>query len=506
MANVSETTLENTPTWAVATVCFIMIVISIFIEHLLHILARYFKRKRRKSLTEALEKIKTELMLLGFTSLLLTVSEKSIANICIPKGVGETLIPCASIAFDDAEEETKCAEQGKVSLLSREGVRELQYFIFHLAVCHVVSCILTFGLGMAKMRRWESWEGETKTLEYQFAYDPRRFQLTRQTPFGKRHLNYWSNNSVMYWPVCLVRQFYRSVPKVDYFTLRHGFIMAHFSEESNFDFQKYIERALENDFGVVVGLRNIIVFCEHIVAAGGFGSSLYFTYSSMQMVLLLVGTKLQSIITDMCLDSHDKSHMIKGTLLVRPSDHFFWFGWPKLLLHLISFILFQNSFQLAFFTWTSIRFGIRSCFHEEIENIIIRVAMVVSVQILCGYVTLPLYALVTQMGTSMRKVVFTENVIRGIQIWQDKAKKNMALRNPYSQGTSLDTSLSLETSLEASPSFRLGASLSNFMDRPLDVNKHMNVNITQGEIVSEQQESENQASNLSSFQGFNLQL
>ncbi|KAG4977823.1 hypothetical protein JHK86_037297 [Glycine max] len=448
MANVSETTLENTPTWAVATVCFIMIVISIFIEHLLHILARYFKRKRRKSLTEALEKIKTELMLLGFTSLLLTVSEKSIANICIPKGVGETLIPCASIAFDDAEEETKCAEQGKVSLLSREGVRELQYFIFHLAVCHVVSCILTFGLGMAKMRRWESWEGETKTLEYQFAYDPRRFQLTRQTPFGKRHLNYWSNNSVMYWPVCLVRQFYRSVPKVDYFTLRHGFIM----------------------------------------------------------VLLLVGTKLQSIITDMCLDSHDKSHMIKGTLLVRPSDHFFWFGWPKLLLHLISFILFQNSFQLAFFTWTSIRFGIRSCFHEEIENIIIRVAMVVSVQILCGYVTLPLYALVTQMGTSMRKVVFTENVIRGIQIWQDKAKKNMALRNPYSQGTSLDTSLSLETSLEASPSFRLGASLSNFMDRPLDVNKHMNVNITQGEIVSEQQESENQASNLSSFQGFNLQL
>ncbi|RZB63612.1 MLO-like protein 12 [Glycine soja] len=80
----------------------------------------------------------------------------------------------------------------------------------------------------------------------------------------------------------------------------------------------------------------------------------------------------------------------------------------------------QNFFQLAFFTCTSIRFDIRSCFHQETENIIIRVAMVVSVHILCGYVTLPLYAL---MGTSMRKSVFTENVIRGIQIWQDKAKK-----------------------------------------------------------------------------------
>ncbi|MBA0811975.1 hypothetical protein Gohar_025984 [Gossypium harknessii] len=30
---------------------------------------------------------------------------------------------------------------------------------------------------------------------------------------------------------------------------------AHFSEGSNFDFQKYIKRALVKDFGVVVGIR-----------------------------------------------------------------------------------------------------------------------------------------------------------------------------------------------------------------------------------------------------------
>lgn len=52
-----------------------------------------------------------ELILLGFTSLLLTVLEKPIANICIPKGVGETLLPCARMTFDDAKEETKCAEK-----------------------------------------------------------------------------------------------------------------------------------------------------------------------------------------------------------------------------------------------------------------------------------------------------------------------------------------------------------------------------------------------------------
>lgn len=31
--------------------------------------------------------------------------------------------------------------------------------------------------------------------------DPRRFRLTHQTSFGKRHLNHWSNNSVLFWLV-----------------------------------------------------------------------------------------------------------------------------------------------------------------------------------------------------------------------------------------------------------------------------------------------------------------
>ena len=57
--------------------------------------------------------------------------------------------------------------------------------------------------------------------------------------------------------------------------------------------------------------------------------------------LLLVGTKLQGIITKMCLDSQGKALVVRGTLLVRPSDHFFWLGKPKLLLHLMHFILCQ---------------------------------------------------------------------------------------------------------------------------------------------------------------------
>ena len=51
-----------------------------------------------------------ELMLLGFISLLLTVSEKPIANICIPKSVGETFLPCSDPSNDN-EEAVKCEAQ-----------------------------------------------------------------------------------------------------------------------------------------------------------------------------------------------------------------------------------------------------------------------------------------------------------------------------------------------------------------------------------------------------------
>ncbi|KAJ4839702.1 hypothetical protein Tsubulata_012682 [Turnera subulata] len=455
---VGEQSLEETPTWAVATVCFVLIVLSLLIEHLLLLLAKYFNKKRRKSLIRALDKIKSDLMLLGFISLLLTICEKRIASICIPKSVGETFLPCGSPSYsDETEEEAKCAEKGKVSFLSRSGVQQLQYLIFVLAAFHSLSSILIFGLGMAKMKRWESWEAETKTLEYQFLRDPRRFQLTHQTSFGKRHLRFWTEPPVLRWPAFFLRQFYGSVPKVDYLTLRHGFILAHFEERSNFDFHKYIKRALDRDFKKVVGISYWIwIFTIFFIFfnAHKFYSYLWLPFIPLVM-LLVIGTKLQAIITSMCLDSHDKSHVVRGTLLVQPSDHFFWFGRPKLLLHLMHFILFQNSFQLAFFTWTWYYFGFRSCFHRKTVDIVLRIVMGILVHFLCGYVTLPLCALVTQMGTSMRGAVFTEDVMEGLKRWEANAKKT--LRSNYqsarpSLDASLDTSLSLESTLSFSAS------------------------------------------------------
>ncbi|KAH9797137.1 MLO-like protein 12 [Citrus sinensis] len=496
---VEERSIEVTPTWAVATVCLMLISVSVLIEHLLHLLAKYFNKKKKSSLIQTLHKIKSDLMMLGFMSLILTVSEKRISNICIPKSMAETFLPCGTMDSDDySEEELKCVEQGKVSLLSRKGVNQLQYLIFVLAFFHSLSCVLTFSLGMAKMRSWESWEAETRTLEYQFTNDPRRFRFTHQTSFGKRHLRFWSEHSrLLRWPACFLRQFYASVSRTDYLTLRRGFITAHFAKESHFNFQRYINRALEKDFGMVAGMSWwiwIISVLFIFFNAQGFYNYLWLPFIPLVM-LLVVGTKLEGIITQMCLDSHGKSQVVIGPLLVRPSDHYFWFNWPKLLLHVIHLVLLQNSFQLAFFAWTWYKFGLRSCFHEKTEDIIIKIVLGVVVHMLCGYVTLPLYALVTQMGSSMKNAVFPESVAHGLKRWRGRARKNLRTNDYYSARPSSvdDASVSLDASLslDASPSFSLHPSYSvdREGDPPSDLKdtKFVAVEIDDGQVGKQHQ-------------------
>lgn len=58
-------------------------------------------------------------------------------------------------------------------------------------------------------------------------------------------------------------------------------------------------------------------------------------------VILLVGTKLQVIITKMAMQIVGDGDVIKGDPVVQPTDELFWFKHPHLLLHLIHFVLFQ---------------------------------------------------------------------------------------------------------------------------------------------------------------------
>ncbi|XP_057952369.1 MLO-like protein 3 [Malania oleifera] len=89
----STRSLQDTPTRALATVCFVFISVSIFIEHLIHLLSHWLKNRRKTSLFEAVEKLKLVLMLFGFMSLILAV-KRPISKLCIPNKVASTMLPC----------------------------------------------------------------------------------------------------------------------------------------------------------------------------------------------------------------------------------------------------------------------------------------------------------------------------------------------------------------------------------------------------------------------------
>ncbi|PKU62182.1 Protein GAMETE EXPRESSED 3 [Dendrobium catenatum] len=71
-------------------------------------------------------------------------------------------------------------------------------------------------------------------------------------------------------------------------------------------------------------------------------------------------------------------------------------------------------------------FGRPSCFHKETKYFVISIGISVTVQFMCAYITLPLYALVSQMGSSMKETVFADQVVAGLKHWHTMAKRNLS--------------------------------------------------------------------------------
>lgn len=475
--------LPETPTWAVAVVCAVIVLISVAMEHGLHKLGHWFHTRQKKAMREALEKIKAELMLMGFISLLLAVGQTPITKICIPKKAGSIMLPCKISKVDNSGDKSNgrrrllayfaqeaehhrrflaaaadgdyCAKKDEnlVSLISGKGVHELHIFIFVLAVFHVAYSVATMVLGRMKMRKWKKWESETASLEYQFANDPSRFRFTHQTSFVRRHIGF-SGTPGIRWIVAFVRQFFGSVSKIDYLTMRQGFINAHLAPNSKFDFHKYIKRSLEDDFKVVVGISLPLWFVAIFILfidISGFATLVWMSFVPL-VILLMVGTKLEIVIMEMAKQIQDKATVIKGAPVVEPSNKFFWFNRPDWVLFLIHLTLFQNAFQMAHFIWTLLTPGLKKCYHEHLGLSIMKVVVGVVLQVLCSYITFPLYALVTQMGSHMKKTIFEEQTANALMKWRNAAKEKTRQREAGFDGlTSGSTTPSRGMSPTSSP-------------------------------------------------------
>ncbi|KAK4434107.1 MLO protein1 [Sesamum alatum] len=88
----------------------------------------------------------------------------------------------------------------------------------------------------------------------------------------------------------------------------------------------------------------------------------------------------------------------------------------------------KNAYQMAYFLWKWYEFGITTCFHEKLFAILIRVSLGVALQILCSYITFPLYTLVTQMGSHMKKSIFEEQTAKALKKWHQAAKQRKKMR------------------------------------------------------------------------------
>nr|GMD43576.1 MLO-like protein 9 [Ipomoea batatas] len=490
--------LDQTPTWAVALVCLVIVVISLMLEKILHKIGETLERKKKKALVEALEKIKGELMVLGFISLLLTFGQSYIAKICIPEAAGNTMLPCAAhvehlehhppghdpsgehhaagehqpsaehhpepehhepehhepehhepehpppenehkkpaeaaaehhrrllwsmrrVLSGHATEECK---PGFIPLISLNGLHQLHIFIFFLAVFHVIYGAITMALGRMKIRGWKEWE--MATAEDEAANDPSRYRLTKETSFVKENTSFMTQTPVLFYSACFFRQFFRSVRRADYLAMRHGFISVHLAPGSKFDFQKYIKRSLEDDFKFDVMVCSSALSAAECAWMACYDLAIHDAFSLKRELtsvfvktILSVGTKLQAIIGQMAIEIQERHAVVQGIPLVQVSDRHFWFSKPKLVLHLIHLTLFQYEF------------GLHSCFHSNFYLAVLRVCLGFGVQFMCSYITLPLYALVTQMGSTMKRSIFDEQTSKALMNWHKKAKHQAAVPKP----------------------------------------------------------------------------
>ncbi|XP_071728563.1 MLO-like protein 9 [Rutidosis leptorrhynchoides] len=472
--------LDETATWSVAMVCAIIVLLSIMLEKLLHHIGHYLKARHKIGLLEALEKIKTELMILGFISLLLTFCQNYIASVCVSKVLTKDFLPCKKkpdiepAADDDGDVEAdtrrkllwydhihrrhlagdgppKECKPGFEALITVSGLHQLHIFIFFLAVFHVIYSAGTMIAGRAKIREWKSWEKDI--LQQQAAaHDPSRFQLTKEASFVKGHTTGSGLPIVLYF-ICFFRQFFTSVRRSDYLTMRHGFISVHLAPGSQFNFQKYIKRSLEDDFKVIVGISPLLWSTAVLyLFANVQGTHAMVWLSLLPVVIILaVGTKLQAIIAQMAIEIQERHAVIQGIPLVQVTDKHFWFQDPTLILNLIQFTLFLNSFEITHFFWIWYEFGLDSCFHEKPLLQYGRVLIGISVQILCSYGILPLYSLVTQMGSKMKRSIFDDQTSKALKHWHKHATKKKSQSGHYPAKSLKLNSTSGKTQAQVAP-------------------------------------------------------
>lgn len=472
VGDLSERTLEYTPTWALATVSAVFIIVSVIVKRGLHALGHYLHRTEKKPLLLALNKMKDELMLVGFISLAIGIFTTPVSKICIKSTVyvKSNWNPCVGSSMPKAEDvsssypppgegrrkllatpTTSYCDEGYEPFVSYYILHQLHIFIFVLAASHVVYSCLTVVLALYKVYSWGKWEKEAHDAHAQEKSQEftSSISMARQSTFVKYHGNKPLGMQILVWVSCFFKQFH--VPRADYLTLRLAFVTTH-NLRDNYDFHSYMIRCMEDEFETLVGISIWLWACVVLFLLFRMGETIIqaWTSSIPVVIILLIGTKLQHIMATLALDHKGVNGSLVGVLL-KPRDQLFWFNRPKFLLCAIHFVLFQSAFEMAIFIWYLWQVKSDSCLWEDKKTyLFVRCGISIGTQILCSFTTLPLFALVSQMSTIPKKAFLPKHIDKSMRKWHNDAKLRLKVKvienykRKRGMGKSLITPLDLQ--------------------------------------------------------------
>lgn len=441
-AEAGERSLEYAPTWAVVTIISCFVVVSLFFERLLHWLTQHLTKSKRKAHLASLQKIKDELMLLGFISLAMVLLRNPVSKICVKTSWYNTFTPCdlKKRPHTGPEKTTPPAKEvckhGYEQAVTAEGLHQLHIFLFLLAAVHVVYSFLTIALALWKVHSWKKWEREAQQEARGHDYMEEvvnSITYMRKSTFQEYHDSWCCNQNVVFvWMICFFHQLY--IPRADYITLRQGFTANH-QLRDDYDFDAYMVRCMEEEFHKIVGISlKLWVFVLVFILFNISGLDLYFWSSFVPLVLVLViGAKLQHVVTTLAIENAAVPGAYVGQLM-QPRDQLFWFNRPQLLLSILHLVMFHNAFEMATFLWHLWAFGWHTCLLEHNKVLVyIRLGIGLGVQLFVSACTLPLYTLVSQMGTNFKPAVLPTGVGNALHTWHKGAKKRLKMGTLFSK-------------------------------------------------------------------------
>ncbi|XP_012574414.1 MLO-like protein 4 isoform X2 [Cicer arietinum] len=415
-------------------------------------MSQWLDKTKRKSLLSAMEKMQEELMLFGLLSLLMGHWILFVAKICVKSSVlSSRFFPCAmeksfgivkQVAWSNSEysNQTILKEQahhgrhnycpkGHESFASYESLEQLHRFVFVLGITHVSYSFVSVALAMIKIYSWRRWENESKTMAVQSLQDTSQttstssIRLRRLSTFIFHHTSHpWSHHKVLVWLICFSRQFWSSINRADYMALRLGFITNH-DLPLTYDFHNYMLRSMDEEFCDIVGVSVVLwIYAICCIFLNFHRSNFYFWLSFVPAILILIiGTKLHRVVVKLAVEVRDHCPYMKPHQF-NLRDELFWFGKPWILLRLIQLISFLNAFEMSTFLWSLWEINDPSCFMNNRTYVAIRLSFGVVSQIWCSFITFPLYVIITQMGSRLKKSVISENVRKSLSKWHRRVK------------------------------------------------------------------------------------